>query len=164
MRQRRWLELLKDYDLTISYHPEKANRVADVLGRKSSHARQTPLEREIAEFGLDVVDDATNILATLIISPSLIDQIKVSQRDDATLRDIREMMTSQINGFQIHDDCSIWYQGRLCMPDVEDLRKEVLKEAHNSKMSIHPSATKMYNDLKKHYWWSGMKRHIAEFI
>lgn len=165
MRQRRWLELLKDYDLTISYHPGKANRVADALSRKSCHARQTPLEREMAEFGLDMVDSTANVLAALIITPSLIERIKEAQKEDTTLREIREkMMTSQVDGFQIHNDGSLWYQGRLCVPDEDDLRKEVLKEAHNSKMSIHPGSTKMYNDLKKNYWWSGMKRHIAEFV
>ena len=40
----------------------------------------------------------------------------------------------------------------------------ILNEAHNSRLSIHPGSTKMYNDLKQHYWWQGMKRDISNFV
>lgn len=85
MRQRRWLELIKDYDLIIQYHPGKANKVADALSRKSSHTRQSPLDREMAEFGLNIVDSVVNTLATLVVTPSLIDKIKEAQKDDEAL-------------------------------------------------------------------------------
>ena len=56
------------------------------------------------------------------------------------------------------------YQGRLCVPNVEDLRKQILEEAHGSRYSIHPGATKMYHDLRVVYWWDGLKSDIAEFV
>ena len=60
MRQRRWLELLKDYDLTIHYHPKKANVVADALSRKSVRnlavliTHQSQLLKDIRKLKLDI--------------------------------------------------------------------------------------------------------------
>ena len=53
---------------------------------------------------------------------------------------------------------------RLCVPDREDLRKEILDEAHNAPYAMHPGTTKMYNTLKQHYWWPGMKKDVARFV
>ena len=56
------------------------------------------------------------------------------------------------------------YQGRLCAPGVDGLRDQTLEEAHGSRDSIHPRSTKMYHDLREIYWWTGLKRDIAEFV
>ena len=55
-------------------------------------------------------------------------------------------------------------EGRLCVPSINKLKEELLKESHESTLSTHPGSTKMYRDLKTHYWWPGMKRDIAEFV
>ena len=55
-------------------------------------------------------------------------------------------------------------KGRVCVPRVDDLINTILTEAHSSRYSIHPGATKMYRDLKQHFWWSRMKCDIVEFI
>ena len=55
-------------------------------------------------------------------------------------------------------------KGRVCVPRVDDLINTILIEAHSSRYSIHPGATKMYRDLKQHFWWSRMKRDIMDFI
>ncbi|KAJ8766776.1 hypothetical protein K2173_007843 [Erythroxylum novogranatense] len=52
---------------------------------------------------------------------------------------------------------------RLCVPDVGDLRREILEEAHMAAYAMHPGTTKMYNTLKLHFWWPGMKRQVAEY-
>jgi hypothetical protein len=49
------------------------------------------------------------------------------------------------------------------VPDVKDLRKLILSEAHDTAYSIHPGSTKMYYDLKEQFWWYGMKRSVAEY-
>ena len=49
------------------------------------------------------------------------------------------------------------YQGRLCVPDVNNLRGRVLKETHGSRYCIHSGDTKMYHDLREVYWWDGLK-------
>ena len=53
---------------------------------------------------------------------------------------------------------------RLCVPDVDELRKETMEEAHFYAYSINPGSTKMYHVLKDTYWWNGMKRDIADFV
>nr|GEW13299.1 retrotransposable element Tf2 [Tanacetum cinerariifolium] len=55
------------------------------------------------------------------------------------------------------------YDTRLVVPNDASLREALLTEAHSSPFSIHPGSTKMYHDLKQHFWWSGMKRDIATF-
>ena len=50
------------------------------------------------------------------------------------------------------------------MLEAVDLREELLKEAHKTPYSMHPGMTKMYQDLKKGYWWLGMKRDVVKFI
>ena len=50
------------------------------------------------------------------------------------------------------------------MPQVGELRKQVMEEAHCSTYAMHPGSTKMYHNLKQNYWWSGMKREIAEYV
>ena len=62
------------------------------------------------------------------------------------------------------EDGVIRFKGRLCVPSNEELKSEVLHEAHHSKYTIHPGVTKMYQDIKRMYWWPGMKRDVASFI
>jgi len=56
------------------------------------------------------------------------------------------------------------FKDRICVPKNEELIQKILQEAHSGYFSIHPGSTKMYNDLKKMYWWNGMKRDISEFV
>jgi hypothetical protein len=58
----------------------------------------------------------------------------------------------------------IWFKDRLCIPDIKSIREVILKEAHETTYSIHPGSKKMYQDLKKRFWWYGMKREIAEYV
>ena len=58
----------------------------------------------------------------------------------------------------------LYYKDRVCVPDDSDLRKATLEKAHSGSFSIHPGSTKMYQDLKMSFWWSGMKRDVSEFV
>ena len=62
----------------------------------------------------------------------------------------------------INDELRFW--GRLCVPDHDRIREEVLGECHRSKFSIHPRSNKMYRDMKRQYWWKRMKRDVARYI
>ena len=66
--------------------------------------------------------------------------------------------------FALGDDGILRYQNRLCVQDVDDLRTRIVVEAHGSRYSIHPGSTKMYHDLKKIYWWFGMKKNITKYV
>ena len=74
------------------------------------------------------------------------------------------MQQGQSRDFVIDSEGILRLGTRLCVPDVYELRKKIIEETHFSTYSIHPSSTKMYNDLKDTYWWNGMKRDIIEFV
>ena len=67
-------------------------------------------------------------------------------------------------GFSIAQDGMLTLRGRICVPDVDDLRKLIMEEAHCFAYAMHPGSTKMYRTMKENYWWSGMKRDVAEFV
>ncbi|TYK18897.1 pol protein [Cucumis melo var. makuwa] len=138
MRQRRWLELVKDYDCEILYHPGKANVVADALNRK---------------------------LAQLTVQPTLRQKIIVAQSNDPYLVDKRCLAeVGQAVEFSISSDGGLLFERRLCVPTDNAVKTELLTEAHNSPFSMHPGSKKMYQDLKRVYWWRNIKREVAEFV
>ncbi|XP_075499985.1 uncharacterized protein LOC142538559 [Primulina tabacum] len=108
MRQRRWIELLKDYDLTISYHPGKANKVADSLSRKN--------ESKIT-------------LASLSARPCLQETVELNQDRDPELKKLKGQFESgKSQDLQIDDKGVLWMKGRLCVPDSDNLRQEILSK------------------------------------
>jgi hypothetical protein len=58
----------------------------------------------------------------------------------------------------------VCFKDRLCVPDIKSIRELILKEAHETSYSIHHASEKMYQALKKRFWWYGMKREIAEYV
>jgi hypothetical protein len=58
----------------------------------------------------------------------------------------------------------VWFKDRLCVPNIKSIRELILKEAHETTYSIHPGSVKMYQDLKKRFWWYGMEREIVEYV
>ena len=63
--------------------------------------------------------------------------------------------------FIAKEDGFLYYRDRVCVPNDDELKKSILKEAHSGSFAIHPSSTKIYQNLKTSYWWFGMKRDIS---
>ena len=67
-------------------------------------------------------------------------------------------------GWTIHVDGSLRYRGRVLVPQLTDLREEILREFHSSRFAVHPGGMKMYQDLRHQYYWNGLKRHVGDFV
>ncbi|GJW75405.1 putative reverse transcriptase domain-containing protein [Tanacetum coccineum] len=147
MRQRRWLELLSDYDCEIRYHPGKANVVADALSRKE---RSKPLRVRalVMTIGLNL--------------PKQILSAQSEARKEENF--INEDLCGMINKLEPRADGTLCLNNRSWIPCLGDLRALIMHESHKSKYSIHPGSDKMYQDLKKLYWWPNMKAEIATYV
>ena len=97
---------------------------------------------------------------------SYIDQIKGKQmQDEELVKEVHKIMNGKIGeNFSITQDGVLTMKGIMCVPDVEDLRKLIIEEAHYSTYAMHPSNTKMYRTIKENYRWSGMKKDILDFV
>ena len=95
---------------------------------------------------------------------SLVVEVKEKQDSDQILLELKGAVHNQRVEVFSQREMVYFAKGRLCVPDLGELRQHILVEAHNSRYSIHPGSTKMYRNLRKVYWWNGMKRDIADFV
>ena len=153
MRQRRWIELLKDYDCTIEYHPGKANMVADSLSRKASssvaHLQMNSMTDLLALRSMNVelqLGQGDALVATLHVRPVLRQRIQENQDRVLQLVKLKEQVQRGSNtSFFVPDDV-LMIENRLCVPNVDSLRREILDEAHNAPYAMHPGTTKNVQD------------------
>ncbi|GJT34725.1 putative reverse transcriptase domain-containing protein [Tanacetum coccineum] len=147
VRQHRWLELLSDYDCELRYHPRKANVVADALSQKN---RPKPLRVQalVMKIGLNL--------------PAWILNAQVEARKEENFR--TEDLHGMIKNLEPRADGTLCLKNRSWIPLFGDLRALIMHESHKSKYSIHPGSDKMYQDLKKLYWWPNMKAEIATYV
>ncbi|GJX95778.1 putative reverse transcriptase domain-containing protein, partial [Tanacetum coccineum] len=147
MRQRQWLELLSDYDCEIRYHPGKANVVADAPSQKE---RTKPLRVRalVMIIGLNLPKQILNA------------QSKARKEENFITEDLHGM----INKLEPHADGTLCLNNRSWIPCFGDLRALIMHESHKSKYSIYPRSDKMYQDIKKLYWWPNIKAKIATHV
>jgi hypothetical protein len=171
MRQRRWLELIKDYDLEVHYHPGKANVVADALSRKTQcncitmDSKVAALCDELHKLNMEVVSPGT--LDYILVEPTLQEQIIMAQIGDKGVQLIKEMLDQKVDKykcFRLDSKGILWFEDQLVVPKNPELRRKILDEAHLSKFSMHPGSNKMYHDLRSLYWWTRRNREITKYV
>ncbi|GJR98533.1 putative reverse transcriptase domain-containing protein [Tanacetum coccineum] len=128
-----------DYDYEICYHPGKANVIADALSRKE---RDQPLRTEAQKP----------------------ENIKNEDVGGMLLKNAKDPEKVRTEKLEPHVDGTLCLNGRSWLPCYGDLRTMIMHESHKSKYSIHPGSDKMYQDMKKLYWWPNMKADIATYI
>jgi hypothetical protein len=143
LRQRRWLEVIKDYDLGINYHHEKANVVADALSRRS-HVSQLVVDsmsfelcEEFDKLNLRIVANTEAI--EMEIGSNLLQEIQKGQVEDEKIQEIKRNIKEEKSPYFSEDEEGVlWYKGRICVPSIKELKDKILCEAHESAYSIHP--------------------------
>ncbi|GKF86962.1 putative reverse transcriptase domain-containing protein, partial [Tanacetum coccineum] len=153
------LELLSDYDCEIRYHPGKANVVVDALSMKE---RDQPLRVRalVMTIGLDLPKQILNA-QTEAQKPENIKNEDVGGMLLEISKDLEKFRTEKLEPCA---DGTLCFNGRSWLPCYGDLRTVIMHEFHKSKYSIHPGSDKMYQDMKKLYWWPNMKANIATYV
>ncbi|GJV61474.1 putative reverse transcriptase domain-containing protein [Tanacetum coccineum] len=147
MRQRRWIELLSDYDCEIRYHPGKANVVVDALSRK---------DREPIRVRSLVMMEHTNLPEKILNA-----QTEAMKEENVKVENLGRLIKPI---FEVRSDGIQCFEGRIGLPLFGGLWDLIMHESHKSKYSIHPGSDKMYQDLKKLYWWPNMNVEIATYV
>jgi hypothetical protein len=94
-------------------------------------------------------------LNQLKLESVLLQKIIDAERSDKGMRYIHvKIKAGKANCFRKDDQGIVWFNNHIVVPKDNDVRQQILDEAHLSRYSIHPGSTKMYHDLKQHYWWT----------
>ncbi|GKC12263.1 putative reverse transcriptase domain-containing protein [Tanacetum coccineum] len=146
--QRRWIELLSDYDCELRYHPGKGNVVADALSRKE---RDKPLC--VRSLMMTVHNDLPK-------------QIREAHEEAMKGENVEAENLGRLIKpiFKFLPDGTCCFGNRVWLPLFSGLRDLVIHESYKSKYSIHPRSDKMYQDLKPLYWWPNMKVDTATYV
>nr|GEV44924.1 putative reverse transcriptase domain-containing protein [Tanacetum cinerariifolium] len=159
MRQRRWLELLSDYDCEIRYHPGKANVVADALSRKE---RIKPLRVRALVMTISL-DLPRQILEaqTEVMKP---ENLKSEDVGGMLIENSKDPEKPRKEKLEPRADRTLCLNNKSWLPCYGKLRTLIMHESHKSKYSVHPVFDKMYQDMKLLYWWPNMKADIATYV
>ncbi|KAF8052099.1 hypothetical protein N665_1610s0001 [Sinapis alba] len=166
LRQRRWMEFVADYDLDIAYHPGKANLVADALSRtraEVSDERVTgELEEMVRSLHLNTLAGQDEPLELEAVDQAdLLTRIRQAQGLDEK---VKKVASNDRTEYQTASNGTIFVNGMISVPNNDELKEEIMRQAHKSKFSVHPRLNKMYRDLRRYYHWVRMKSDVAEWV
>nr|GEU73204.1 putative reverse transcriptase domain-containing protein [Tanacetum cinerariifolium] len=159
MRQHHWLELLSNYDCEIRHHPGKANVVADALSQKE-RIKPIRVRALVMTIGLELPKQILNA-QTEARKPENIKNEDVGGMLVENSKDLENFRTEKL---EPRADGTLCLNGRSWFPCYGDLRTVIMHESHKSKYSIYLGFDKMYQDMKRLYWWPNMKADIATYV
>ena len=125
------MELIKDYDMKLHYHPGKDNVVADALSRKSyantlvSGGLPQELVENLKELRLEIVPKG--FVPTMEVQSTLLEKIREAQKDDKEIAEIKEKMSKgKVKGFHEDEHETLWFEDRVYVPNNAEIRKLIL--------------------------------------
>ena len=129
----------------------------------AAHPMPYELAKEFDRLSLGFLNNIQGVAIEL--EPTLEQDIRKGQKDDEKINKIRQLIIDG-KGLDFREDAEgvVWFKDRLCVPNITSIWEPILKEAHETAYSIHPDSEKMYQDLKRRFWWYGMKREIAKYV
>jgi hypothetical protein len=121
------------------------------------------LYEETERLSLEIVEEGQ--LNELMVKYTLEDQIRQAQKGCPEIEEVKSLMErGKAADYRLDGQGTLWLKDHICVPQNKEIRDSILKEAHDSRYSIHPSYMKMYKDLKVRFWWEKMREDIAEYI
>jgi hypothetical protein len=136
LRQHRWLELIKDYDVKINYHPGKGNIIADTLSHKKhcsaaiARRMRPELRQEIRYLNLAMMNETAMAVE---VEPTLKAEIRKAQLEDEKLKEIQQVIKeNKTSDFTEDNNGTLWLRKWVCVPNLKPIRELILREAHNS--------------------------------
>jgi hypothetical protein len=119
--------------------------------------------QEMEKLNLGMIQHGTS--NHLKLESVLLQRIIDAQRNDEGMKHIHEKIEAgKANCFRRDDQGVVWFNNNIVVPKNDEIHQQIQDEAHLSRYSIHPGSTKMYHDLKQHYWWTKMKIEIARYV
>jgi hypothetical protein len=119
--------------------------------------------KEFDDLNLRIVANTKDM--EMEVDSTLLQDIQKDQLEDEKIQEIKRNIKEENSlGFTEDDQGVLWCKGRICVPNVKELKDKIHREAHNSTYYIHLEGNMMDQDLKATYWWYGMKRDIAEYV
>ena len=137
--------MLKDYNMSVFYHPIKANVVADALTMGSvSHVEESKKDlfkdvHRLARLGVRLEDSPNgDFILHHNSDSSLVVELKSKQHIDQPWKESKESVVCMFNeSLSIDGDGVLRYQERWCVPNVDDMRNRILEESRGSRYFIH---------------------------
>ncbi|CEP13212.1 hypothetical protein [Parasitella parasitica] len=173
-RQVRWSEILADYNFVIQYRPGKQNGAADALSRR---------DKPFKEGGDDFSKTAMTLLEPIKFSLNAMTQVPLQLETDKILNAIVNGVPQDTDlgpilkllkenperndlpgNYDLSSDNILFLDGRICVPDDPSIKKRILEECHDSPAAGHFGVAKTYDQVSKHYYWSGLRKYIKDYI
>ncbi|KAF8045332.1 hypothetical protein N665_5167s0001 [Sinapis alba] len=160
------MEFVADYDLEIAYHPGKPNLAPDALSRRraevSAEKEADVLEGMVRLLHLNTsVSENEPLGLEAVNQADLLTRIRQTQGLDENLQKVSQNDKTE---YQVARDGTILVHGRIRVPNVRELKEEIMGQSHKSKFSMHPGLNKMYKDIKRYYHWVRMKTDVVEWV
>ena len=140
--------------------------VDDALSCKASPPTMNVLIADFERMGISYCyPGVAEVETQLILSSAIPERVLEAQHQDRLLLDVRKrILEGKVGDFTLETSGAVRFRGRLFVPQRSQVKKDILKEAHRTRYTVHPGENKMYQDLKKTYWWKRMKIDVAKYV